>query len=287
MNFNNTLSILLEELTILKTTKVKPIVDAIKNRNKISFYYSGPRKGKDSVKSGKRVLVEPVALGVSKKGYLIIRAFVQPPSVTKTGFAKHGWRTFVIGRMTNVEISDQVFNEKRPGYNPNEESPNGPMVKTYVTVDWSKESKITKPTKDKPTEKPLDTKPEVVPVQPTVKPTEPEKVEPKPADLPQPKPEVKPTNEPTPTPQDTDNQDLEIKKKELYKTKQSDWVNKQKEVGGNTKPGQGTRERFKKEVDNELPQPKPEEKPVVNPEEDEENKNLQENLRRIKSLMLS
>lgn len=284
MNFNNTLSILLEELTILKTTKVKPIVDAIKNRNKISFYYSGPRKGKDSVKSGKRVLVEPVALGVSKKGYLIIRAFVQPPSVTKTGFAKHGWRTFVIGRMTNVEISDQVFNEKRPGYNPNEESPNGPMVKTYVTVDWSKESKITKPTKDKPTEKPVDTKPEVTPVQPTVKPTEPEKVEPKPADLPQPKPEVKPTNEPTP--QDTDNQDIETKKKELYKTKQSDWVNKQKEVGGNTKPGQGTRERFKKEVDKELPQPKPEEKPVVNPEEDEENKNLQENLRRIKSLML-
>jgi hypothetical protein len=285
MNFNNTLLILLEELTILKTTKVKPIVDAIKNRNKISFYYSGPRKGKDSVKSGKRVLVEPVALGVSKKGYLIIRAFVQPPSVTKTGFGKHGWRTFVIGRMTNVEISDQVFNEKRPGYNPNEESPNGPMVKTYVTVDWSKQPKITQPTTSKPAEKPIDTtKPEVKPTQTVVKPIEPEKVVPKPDELPQPKPEVKPTNEPTP--QDVDNQDLETKKKELYKTKQSDWVNKQKEIGGNIKPGQGTRERFKKEVDNELPQPKPEEKPTVNPEEDEENKNLQENLRRIKSLML-
>jgi hypothetical protein len=284
MNFNNALLILLEELNILKTTKAKPIADAIKNRNKISFYYSGPRKGKDSVKSGKRVMVEPVALGVSKKGNLILRGFVQPPSVTKTGFGKHGWRTFILGRMGNVEISDQVFNEKRPGYNPNDESPNGPMVKTYVTVDWSKQSKITKPTVDKPTEKPVVSKPE--PTQQPVQPTEPEKVEPTPAELPQPKPEEKPTNEPIQTPQDTDNQDLENKKKELYTTKKTDWVNKQKEIGGNIKPGQGTRERFKKEVEKELPQPKPEEKPVVNPEEDEENKNLQENLRRIKSLML-
>ena len=65
------------------------------------------------------------------------------------------------------------------------------------------------------------------------------------------------------------------------------WVNKQKEIGGNIKPGQGTRERFKKEIEKELPQPKPEEKPSLNPEDDvEDDKNLQENIKRIKSLML-
>ena len=58
-------------------------------------------------------------------------------------------------------------------------------------------------------------------------------------------------------------------------------------MGGNVKPGQGTRERFKKEVEKELPQPKPEDKPSVNPEEEDvEDKKLQENLKRIKSLML-
>ena len=54
MSFTNTIFKILEEQNILKTTKTKPIVDAIKNRKKIDFYYSGPRKGSDSVKSGKR-----------------------------------------------------------------------------------------------------------------------------------------------------------------------------------------------------------------------------------------
>jgi len=31
---------------ILKTTKNKPLVDAIVNRHPITFYYSGPRKPK-------------------------------------------------------------------------------------------------------------------------------------------------------------------------------------------------------------------------------------------------
>ena len=48
---NNTIFDIIEEQSILKTTKTKPIVDAIKNRKKITFYYSGPRKPKkDSVK---------------------------------------------------------------------------------------------------------------------------------------------------------------------------------------------------------------------------------------------
>jgi hypothetical protein len=60
-----------------------------------------------------------------------------------------------------------------------------------------------------------------------------------------------------------------------------------KEIGGNIKPGQGTRERFKKEVEKELPKPEIEKKPDVNPEEDIEGKNLQESLKRIKRLMFS
>mgnify|MGYP000173562112 CR=1 FL=1 len=74
---------ILEEQNILKTTKTKPIVDAIKNRKKIDFYYSGPRKGRDSVKSGKRESAELVAIVLSKRGNLIVRAYVDTPSVSK------------------------------------------------------------------------------------------------------------------------------------------------------------------------------------------------------------
>lgn len=269
---------ILEEQSVLKTTRTKPIVDAIKNRKKITFYYSGPRKPKkDSVKAGYRVKAEAVALGLSKKGNLVMRAYVQPPSTSKKGFEKHGWRTFMLSRMSGTNVTDEIFNEKRPGYKEGDD--NGLSV-TYVTTDWTNKPEVKKPrivTQKPPTEPTKQVEP------PIEKPTT--KVEPiEPSSLPEPKPEKTPDL----TPQDTTGQDLKDKEKELYDKKKSDWVNKQKEIGGNIKPGQGTRERFKKEVEKELPQPKPEEKPSVNPEENdvEDDKNLQENIKRIKSLML-
>ncbi len=86
MKIIKTLHKILNEQNVLKGTKTKPLVDAIKNRNPISFYYSGPRKPKkDSVKPGNRIKAELVAIGLSKKGNLIVRGFVQPPSVSKKG----------------------------------------------------------------------------------------------------------------------------------------------------------------------------------------------------------
>lgn len=233
---NNTIFNIIEEQNITKTSKTKPIVDAIKGRKKITFYYSGPRTPKkDSVKPGYRVKAEAVALGLSKRGKLIMRAWVQPPSTTKTGFAKHGWRTFILGRMSNVKITDEIFNDKRPGYKEGDDSG---MSVTYTTADWSnkpeiKKPRIVKPSATKPT--PTVTKP-TEPTQPEPTTQEPEKQA-----LPQPKPEIKPEKS------------VEPPKEE-------------------PKP-------------EELPQPKPEEKPEENPE-DEENNNLQESLKRIKSLML-
>jgi cell division septation protein DedD len=276
MSFTNTIFKILEEQNILRTSKTKPIVDAIKNRNKISFYYSGPTKpAKDSVKPGKRIDAEAVALGLSKRGNLVVRAYVQPPSVSKKGFNKTGWRTFMVGRMSDLKVSDNKFDQKRPDY---KEGDDNSMSVTYVTTDWTNKPEVKKPRIIKPST-PKPTTPTTEPTEPT--PTEPEVTtpqEPKTTELPQPKPQTKPE----PAPQDTVD-----KGKELYKAKEADWINKQKEVGGNTKPGQGTRERFKKEVEKELPQPKPTEKPVANPEEDEENKNLQESIKNIKRLMFS
>ena len=201
MNINKILDGIINEQSILKTTKTKPIVDAITYRNPISFMYIGPRKPKkDSVKPGKRIKVEAVALGLSKKGNLIIRGYVQPPSVSKRGFEKHGWRTFMVSRMSNIEIhQDETFNTKRPEYKSGEDNS---MTVTYVTTDWDsqpKRKRISKPAikPEKPTQtttKPIiskekPTEPKTTKIEPEVKPIEP------------PTPEVKPQKELPPIPQ--------------------------------------------------------------------------------------
>jgi hypothetical protein len=48
-----------------------------------------------------------VAMGLSKKGNMIVRAWVEPPSRSKTGFEKGHWRTFMVARMNQIEIFDQ------------------------------------------------------------------------------------------------------------------------------------------------------------------------------------
>lgn len=245
MSFTNTIFLILEEEAILKTTKTKPIVDAIKSRNKISFFYSGPRKGKDSVKSGNRIDAEAVALGLSKKGNLIVRAYVQPPSVSKKGFNKTGWRTFMVSRMGNLKVSDEKFDQKRPDY---KEGDDRSMSVTYVTTDWTNKPDVKKPRIIKP-------KPDVPSVAPTTEPTpsvEPTTTtqEPKTTELPQPKPKTKPEKIVEPTKVEPQTSEPEQKPEEL-------------------------------------PQPKSTEKPVANPEEDEENKNLQESIKNIKRLMFS
>ena len=245
MSFTNTIFLILEEEAILRTTKTKPIVDAIKSRNKISFFYSGPRKGKDSVKSGNRIDAEAVALGLSKKGNLIVRAYVQPPSVSKKGFNKTGWRTFMVSRMGNLKISDEKFDQKRPDY---KEGDDRSMSVTYVTTDWTNKPEVKKPRIIKP-------KPEVPSAAPTTEPkpsAEPTTTtqEPKTTELPQPKPKVKPEKIVEPTKVEPQTSEPEQKPEEL-------------------------------------PQPKSTEKPVANPEEDEENKNLQESIKNIKRLMFA
>lgn len=279
------LNVILED-SILKTTKSKPIADAIKNRKKISFMYYGPQSPKkDSVKQGKRIKVEPVAIGLSKKGNLVIRAWVDPPSVSKKGFDKTHWRTYMVGRMRDIQVHDETFDSKRPDY---VEGNDGSMSITYVTSDWAKKpetKKITKPTPSKPT-----------PSKPEVKKTE----------LPQPKPTTKPSR--TPLTKTTDySKDLMDKlsnkiqtvddkkflsqkefndaKKELYDLKQKDWSNSQKEVGGNTSPGQGTRSRFDRESDSELRDLLRKDNIEIVDNPPQEPNNLQESIKRIKTLM--
>ena len=250
MSFTNTIFKILEEQNILKTTKTKPIVDAIKNRKKIDFYYSGPRKGRDSVKSGKRESAELVAMGLSKRGNLIVRAYVDTPSVSKKGFEKTNWRTFMVSRMSDVKISDEKFDQKRPDY---EEGADMSMSVTYVTSDWTNKPEVKKP-------RIVKSKPEVPSATATTEPT----------------PSVEPTTTTTTTPEEPKTTELPQPKTQT----------KPEKVVSKPEPTQTEPETTEPKTQ-ELPQPKQTEKPVANPEEDEENKNLQESIKNIKRLMFS
>ena len=293
MDLNKIFSKIIGEQEVPKGKKSNTLVNAITNRNPITFYYTGPKEpSKDSVKSGVRVRAEAVAMGLSKGGNVIIRAYVQPPSVSKKGYNKTNWRTFRVDRMSNLQIQqDETFDITRPGYKEGAESDRGPMVTTYVTANWTKTPEVKKQETPPPTPEP----------KPSVKPTK----EP----LPQPKTDEKPSPVPQEQPKDysgevfnklqsvvkdvngekvVTTQDFQNASTELYKKKENDWMDSQKQIGGNIKPGEGTRRRFemssKSELSNLLSKNNIKVSDEVNNETEDSN-NLQESINRIKTLM--
>lgn len=190
------------------------IANAVKKRNPVSFFYNGPR---NTVQAGKRVKAELVALGLSKKGNMVVRAWVDQPSKSKTGFQKGNWRTFMVGRMNQVEIYDEeTFDQKREGY---KEGDDKSMSVTYVTSDWSS---TPEPQTQEPVQRePQPQEPEVEPIQREPQTQEPEAepiqgepdVEPTQqrtsTDLPEPEPDNTPSIEPPIVDDNDDDEDQE------------------------------------------------------------------------------
>lgn len=242
--------------------KVKAIIDAMKSRHPITFYYSGPQSPpRDKVLNGVRIRAEVVAYGLSKAGNEIIRAYVEPPSTSLKGFDKTNWRTFRLDRISSVRvINDEVFEKRNDGqYKEGNESELGPMARTYFTVNWGEPSQI-EPKKGTP---PTST------VKP--KPKEPISVEKsKPEELPEPIQKEKPSISPTvdlgqeifkklePNIQQKESgkylstNDFENFSKEFYKMKEKEWIDSQKVLNKNIKPGEGTRRRIEIDSKNDL-----------------------------------
>ena len=148
-----------------------------------------------TLKIDKMIKIIPPTNNTPKKGNMIIRGWVQPPSRSKTGFDKNNWRTFMVSRLTQVEIFDEeTFDTKRPGY---KEGDDKSMSTTYVTSDWSSTPEVPKDTE--PTSEPQQTEPT----------SEPTSVEPQSSDLPKPEPENKPSIEPPKVDDSEDNEDEE------------------------------------------------------------------------------
>lgn len=92
---------------------IKKIEQAITDKKTISFYY----QDLDGA-SGHRFRAQPVALGVSQANNLVVRAWVKPPSVSKSGLrAKGSWRLFLLNHMGTTKTNPRGWTVSKPGYN--------------------------------------------------------------------------------------------------------------------------------------------------------------------------
>jgi predicted DNA-binding transcriptional regulator YafY len=106
---------------IIEAIATSPIVDAIKNKHVCELSY----KDDASIGPGKRI-IDPVALGTSKRGNKVLRAYqTEGPSlkVNEEGVPLPDWRLFRLDRMdyfSPIKGKDSAFEtfSEPPLYNP-------------------------------------------------------------------------------------------------------------------------------------------------------------------------
>ena len=100
---------------ILEAANLDVVQDSIRKKNVITINYDGKEYGR-----GFRV-IEPVCVGYSKKGELVLRAWeregVSHSKVTKNNPVP-GWRFFKLVKILTYQPQGDTFYEMRPDYNP-------------------------------------------------------------------------------------------------------------------------------------------------------------------------
>ena len=216
----------------------------IGERKPISIYYKGP----DDVRDGQRIDIEPIVMGKNaQSGNLVIWAYVFK-GVSKTGLP--GWKMFRVDRITSAKFN---MNGQRfklgdlPGYVKGK-APS--MMKSLSSVDlfspyWfdDEEKYVETPPPELPPQEPEVPQPEpAVPGEPLS--------EPPMDDAPPNKLAGKAYDELTPQVRDVNGrrvlsrQDYDTGLSNLTGYQTDQWVTRQRMIGGNERPGEGTRKRF-------------------------------------------
>jgi len=86
----------------------KQICDAIKERQLIRFYYEEHQR-----------IVQPHTYGIHKDtGNEVLRAY-QVGGYSSSGNIP-GWRLYIVSKISNIEITDEIFENSAPGYRKND-----------------------------------------------------------------------------------------------------------------------------------------------------------------------
>ena len=232
-------------LLLEQDTNMSVIRKGIAERIPISIYYKGPP---DEVRSGQRVDIEPIVMGKNaKSGNLVIWAYVFK-GVSKRGLP--GWKMFRVDRINSAKINVDAQRFELgdlPGYVKGK-APS--MMKSLSSVEIFSPYWFDKDEKYEPTPHPeeVPAEPEVAQPEPAV-PGEPLS-EPPMDDAPPSKLAGKTYDELRPQIRDVNGQ--RVLSRQDYETGLSNftgyqtdqWVTRQRMIGGNERPGEGTRKRF-------------------------------------------
>lgn len=117
---------------ILEIASIENVIDAIKNKRVMGTSYDGDEPGG----KGQR-LIEPVCVGISKAGNRVVRAWEREGASHTATIGTQplpGWRLFRLDKTFTFLPTTEVFNEVRPGFNPNGDKS---MVSIEVIANFS------------------------------------------------------------------------------------------------------------------------------------------------------
>ena len=100
---------------LLEIASIETIQDAVNSRKVCIVYYDGDEPGGRGLRE-----IEPVALGKSKAGNLVMRAWDRE-GASHTGYKGEqplpGWRLFRLDKTLSCKPTGEVYNTPRPNYN--------------------------------------------------------------------------------------------------------------------------------------------------------------------------
>jgi len=100
---------------ICEIASLDSVQTAVNNRNVVVIYYDGDEPGGKGIRE-----VEPVALGKSKAGNLVMRGWDREGS-SHTAYKGEqplpGWRLFRLDKILSFKPTGEIYNEPKPGYN--------------------------------------------------------------------------------------------------------------------------------------------------------------------------
>ena len=112
MKLTETLKGLLLEIASMET-----VLDCVRNKKTCIIYYDGDEPGGKGLRQ-----IEPVAIGYSKVGNLVVRAW-EDSGASHRGYLKTrpmpGWRFFRLDKILSMKPTGEIFNQIRPNFNPN------------------------------------------------------------------------------------------------------------------------------------------------------------------------
>lgn len=206
---------------ICEIASVDSVVNAVKNKQKVVIYYDGDEPGGRGLRE-----IEPVCLGVSKAGNKVLRAW-DDEGASHTAYKGEqplpGWRLFRLDKILSLKPTGENFTQMRPNFNPNGDK----SMVSIIAISNFGQNQQPQPQSTQPQSESKNYANEVF-----------DKL----------KTKVRDVN----GKKLVSTIDFKLAIDELYKLKEKEWIESQRNAGKNLRPGEGTRKRFTNLSNSEL-----------------------------------